>query len=93
MGTVCAPALLGGLVDLDVLDDQVAGVEALGVGVGLGVAEEREKVLSRLYGPPGTGDTELLACWTSAELAKCPACFPECMDIPSDRACPRRSNT
>ena len=33
MSTVCTAALLGCLVDLDVLDDQVAGVEAFGVGV------------------------------------------------------------
>lgn len=70
MGTVSAPALLGGLVDLDVLDDQVAGVETLGVGVGLGVLEEREEVLRGLHGPPGTVDTELLACRKYPELAK-----------------------
>lgn len=62
MGTVSAPALLGGLVDLDVLDDQVAGVETLGVGVGLGVLKEREEVLRGLHRPPGTVGTELLAC-------------------------------
>lgn len=62
MGTVCPAALLGSLVDLDVLDDQVAGVETLGIGVGLGVLEEAEKELSRLDGPPGHGNTELLAC-------------------------------
>ena len=62
MGTVCASPLLGGLVDLDVLDDQVAGVQTLGVGVGLGVLEEREEELSRLDGPASPADTELLAC-------------------------------
>lgn len=61
MGTVSAAALLGGLVDLDVLDDQVAGVKTLGVGVGLSVLEEREEELSALHGPAGLGDTELLA--------------------------------
>lgn len=61
MGTVRAAALLGGLVDLNVLDKQVAGVETLGVGVGLGVLEKAEKELSRLDGPPGTGDTPGLA--------------------------------
>lgn len=45
VGTVCPSALLGGLVDLDVLDDQVAGVETFGVGVGLGISEEAEKEL------------------------------------------------
>ena len=62
MGTVCASPLLGGLVDLDVLDDQVAGIETLGVGVGLGVLEQTEKKLGGLDGPAGLGDTELLAC-------------------------------
>lgn len=33
VSTVGATALLGCLVDLDVLDDQIAGVEAFGVGV------------------------------------------------------------
>jgi hypothetical protein len=61
VGTVCAAALLGSLVDLDVLDDQVAGVKTLGVGVGLGVLEECEEVLSRLDWPACAGDTELLA--------------------------------
>lgn len=61
VGTVCPAALLGGLVDLDVLDNQGTGVEALGIGVGLGVAEEAEKELGRLDGPAGLGDTELLA--------------------------------
>jgi hypothetical protein len=61
VGTVSAPALLGGLVDLDVLDDQVAGVEALCVGIGLCVLEEAEQDLSRLDGPAGAGDAERLA--------------------------------
>ena len=62
VGTVSPPALLGGLVDLDVLDDQVAGIETLGIGVGLGVLEETEQVLSGLDGPASLGDTESLAC-------------------------------
>lgn len=61
MGTVCPSSLLGGLVDLDVLDDQVAGVETLGISVGLGVLEETEKELGGLDGPSSLGDTELLA--------------------------------
>lgn len=60
--TVRSPSLLGRLVDLDVLDDKVASVEALGVSVGLGVLQETEKELGRLDGPPGLGDTEGLAC-------------------------------
>ena len=62
VGTVSAATLLGGLVDLDVLDDQVAGVETLGVGVGLSVLEEAEEELGGLDGPAGTGNTPLLAC-------------------------------
>lgn len=69
VGTVCATALLGGLVDLDVLDDQVAGVETLGIGVGLGVLEETEKELGRLDGPPGAGDTPGLAYCLKDQLA------------------------
>jgi hypothetical protein len=45
-----------------VLDDQVAGIETLGVGVGLSVLEETEEELGRLDGPAGLGDTERLAC-------------------------------
>lgn len=61
MGTVCSATLLRCLVDLNVLDDQVAGVQTLGVGVGLCVLEERREELSRLYGPASLADTELLA--------------------------------
>lgn len=61
MRTVSAATLLWRLVDLDVLDDEVAGVESFGIGVGLGVLEEGEEVLSGLDGPPGAGDAELLA--------------------------------
>jgi hypothetical protein len=62
VGTVCAAALLRGLVDLNVLDDQVAGVQSLGVGVGLGVLQKAEQELSRLDGPSCLGNTELLSC-------------------------------
>jgi hypothetical protein len=61
VGTVCSPSLLGSLVDLDVLDNQGTGVEALGVSVGLGVLEQAEQELSRLDGPAGLGDAKLLA--------------------------------
>lgn len=39
---VCSSSLFGGLVNLDVLDDEVAGVKAFGVGIGLSVLEETE---------------------------------------------------
>jgi hypothetical protein len=48
VSTVCSTALLGGLVDLDVLDNQVGGVEALGIGIGFGVLEKTEKELGGL---------------------------------------------
>jgi hypothetical protein len=62
VGTVSAAATLGGLVDLDALDNQGVGVETLAIGVGLGVLEQIKDVLSGLDGPAGLGDTELLAC-------------------------------
>ncbi len=62
VSTVSAPSLLGSLVDLDVLDDQVAGIETLGVGISLGVLEETEEDFSRLDGPAGPGDAEGFAC-------------------------------
>ena len=43
MGTVSSTTLLGSLVYLDMLDDQVAGVEAFGVGVGFCVFKEAEE--------------------------------------------------
>lgn len=71
VGTVSSSPLLGGLVDLDVLDNQVAGVETLGVGVGLGVLKETEQELGRLYGPSSLGDTELLA-YVRQNVSACP---------------------
>jgi hypothetical protein len=40
VSTICSSALLRGLVDLDVLDDQVASIETFGVCVRLCVLEE-----------------------------------------------------
>jgi hypothetical protein len=50
------------LIDLDVLDDEVAGVEALRVGIGFGVLEETEEEFGGLDGPAGSRDTEGFAC-------------------------------
>lgn len=61
VGTVGASPALGSLVDLDVLDDEVAGVETLGVGVGFGVLQETDEELGGLDGPASPADTELLA--------------------------------
>lgn len=65
MGTVGASPALGSLVDLDAADDQVTGVEALGVGVGLGVLEQVGEEAGGLLGPAGLADTPLLA-WAIA---------------------------
>ena len=40
MGTVGSAALLWGLVDLDVLDNETGGVKAFGFGVGFGVLQK-----------------------------------------------------
>lgn len=76
MCTVCAAALLWCLVDLDVLHDEVTGIETLGIGVGLSVLEETEKELSRLDGPAGAGDTESLAYSINQSLCPCCAKIP-----------------
>lgn len=61
MRTVRPPALLGRLVDLDVLDNEVGGIESLGVGIGLGVLEQVKQEGCRLLGPAGLADAKLLA--------------------------------
>ncbi len=61
MSTVCSSTLLGGLVDLDMLDNQIASIKTLSVGIGLSVLEESEKELCRLYGPSRARNTKLLS--------------------------------
>lgn len=80
VSTVCSSTLLWCLVDLDVLDDQVAGIETLGIGVCLCVLEKSEEELSRLYWPSCAGDTELLSC-TSSPISTSP--FDTCFLISS----------
>lgn len=53
VGAVCASTLFRSLVDLDMLNDQGAGVEAFGVGVGFGVFEQAEEEFGRFDGPSG----------------------------------------
>lgn len=67
MRTICPTTLLGRLVDLDMLHDQVARVETLGIGVGLGVLEQAEEELGGFLGPAGAGDAELFACCQSSK--------------------------
>ena len=71
MGTVCASSLLWCLVDLDVLDDEVGGIEALSVGIGFGVLEETKEELGGLDWPAGTGDAHLLAWKDSTLVSAC----------------------
>ena len=66
MRTIGATTLLGRLVNLDMLHDQIPCVEALGIGVGLGVLEQAEEELGGFLGPAGAGDAELFACCGSA---------------------------
>lgn len=51
VGTVRAAAGLGGLLDHNVADDKLLGLEALGLSVGLSVLEEGKEELDRLDGP------------------------------------------
>lgn len=62
VGAVGAAALLGGLVHLDVLDDQLRRVEPLGVGVGFGVFEQADQEFGGFDGPASLGDAKLFAC-------------------------------
>lgn len=62
VGTIGASPLFRGLVDLNVPDNEVAGVEAFGVRVRFRVLEKTEKEFGGLDRPPRLRDTELLAC-------------------------------
>ena len=62
VGAVGPSSLLRRLVDLDVLDDQVAGVEAFRVGVRFGVLEQTKQELGGLDWVPRSRDAELFAC-------------------------------
>jgi len=66
VGTVCASSLLWCLVDLDVGNNEVGGIETLNVGVGDGVLEETEQELSGLLWPASLGGTELLSLASSS---------------------------
>jgi hypothetical protein len=61
VSSVCPTALGRRLVGLDARDNQVGGVQTLGVGVGLSVLQKVDEELGGLDGPAGLGDTELLA--------------------------------
>jgi len=59
MGTVCPSSLLRSLVDLDVGDDELFGIETLRVGVGFSVLEETEEEFGRLLWPTTKSRTEM----------------------------------
>jgi len=52
VSTVSTTALLHGLVNLDMRDDKVIGVQALDLSIALSVFKELENELARLNGPP-----------------------------------------
>ena len=62
VSTICSPTLFGGLVDLDVLDEEIAGVETFSIGVGFGVLEEVEEEGGGLLGVAGSGDAHCFSC-------------------------------
>ena len=62
MSSVCSTSLLGSLVHLDMLDDEVSSIEAFDIGIGFGVLEKSEEEFSRFDWVAGPGDTELFAC-------------------------------
>jgi hypothetical protein len=61
MSTIRASPLLGRLVDLDVLDNEIIGVQALAISIGLSILQQALQELSGLDGPAGLAHTELLA--------------------------------
>ncbi len=67
VSAVHAAAHLGGSVDLNVRDNEGGGVDGLGIGVGLGVAEEGEEVLAHLDGPTTHVSAVLLSLSVAAE--------------------------
>lgn len=64
--TVSSTTTERGLVDLDVRNDKVLDVEALGVSVSLGVVKKLSDQLDGLNRPAGVSETELLALGGSA---------------------------
>lgn len=70
VGTVGTTAHAGGLVDLDVGDDEGVGVEALSEGVGFGVLQEGHHGDDALAGPAALGGAgEFLSLGGAADLA------------------------
>jgi len=68
VGTVGAAATLHGTLHNNVGDRALVGVEALGLGVSLGVNEQLTDSLDRLLGPATTAGLELLALGVSLSV-------------------------
>ena len=70
VGAVGTTAHAGGLIDLDVRDDEGVGVEALSEGVGFGVLQEAHHGDDALAGPAAlSGAGEFLSLTGAADLA------------------------
>lgn len=71
VGSVSASSHIGGLVGVGVGDGHLLGVQALGVAVGLQVAEQVKERLGGLLGPEAlvTGGLELLSLGVSASAS------------------------
>jgi len=50
-------------------DEKGGGVEAFGIGIGFGVAEEPKEKLGRLLGPASAGDTKLFTLSTPSSTS------------------------
>lgn len=61
MCTIGTAALFRCLVDLNMLDDQIARIKAFCIGVCFGIFEETEEKLGGFYGPTCAGDSELFS--------------------------------
>ena len=61
MSTIRPPPLFRRLVDLDVFDDEVARIQALGICVGFCVFKQPDKESGGFFRPAGFGDAKLFA--------------------------------
>jgi hypothetical protein len=62
VSSVCSSTLLRCLVDLNVLDNQIAGVQAFGVGIGFSVLQERQEEFGGFDWVACSRDTKLFSC-------------------------------
>ena len=62
MCTICPASLFRSLVDLNVLNDQIARIQSLGICVRLRILQKRKEMFGRLDWPSGSRNTKLLSC-------------------------------